>query len=302
MENRKANRKVNRKKNRRIKTVFRTCMEQWKGELLTPRTYMGYLVGISMVLIIAGNYMGYANGRNVQIFEPVIIALSDPSYSIFIMLGLLLTLLDAPFINARTPYLVTRGSRKSWYSGTLFYMYTQIVVYYALIFAATVATGFSRMYLRNSWSVMAYRLATQRPMDALEIWGLDFDASALISVLSPARVFLILMCLQILYSAVLLTTAYVINMNHRNSAGNFAALLLHLAGVVIYKSWGGDFLKKLSLYERSQITTYTVSESGIVGFVDNVLIYLIVTAVILAAGRIILKHMDYNTGRAGREL
>lgn len=94
-----------------------------------------------MVLIIAGNYMGYANGRNVQIFEPVIIALSDPSYSIFIMLGLLLTLLDAPFINARTPYLVTRGSRKSWYSGTLFYMYTQIIVYYALIFAATVATG-----------------------------------------------------------------------------------------------------------------------------------------------------------------
>ena len=165
----------NRKINRRIKAVFRTCLEQWKGELLTPRTYMGYLVGISMVLIIAGNYMGYANGRNVQIFEPVIIALSDPSYSIFIMLGLLLTLLDAPFINARTPYLVTRGSRKSWYSGTLFYMYTQIVVYYTLIFAATVATGFSRMYLRNSWSVMAYRLATQRPMDALEIWGLDFE-------------------------------------------------------------------------------------------------------------------------------
>ena len=62
-------------------------------------------------------------------------------------------------------------------------------------------------------------------------------------------------------------------------------------------------MKKLSLYERSQITKYTVTESGIVGFVDNVLIYLIVTAVILAAdSRIILKHMDYNTGRAGREL
>ena len=91
----------NRKINRRIKAVFRTCLEQWKGELLTPRTYMGYLVGISMVLIIAGNYMGYANGRNVQIFEPVIIALSDPSYSIFIMLGLLLTLLDAPFIQCK---------------------------------------------------------------------------------------------------------------------------------------------------------------------------------------------------------
>ena len=89
----------NRKINRRIKAVFRTCLEQWKGELLTPRTYMGYLVGISMVLIIAGNYMGYANGRNVQIFEPVIIALSDPSYSIFIMLGLLLTcrFCTAPF-------------------------------------------------------------------------------------------------------------------------------------------------------------------------------------------------------------
>lgn len=59
----------NRKINRRIKAVFRTCLEQWKGELLTPRTYMGYLVGISMVLIIAGNYMGYANGRNVQILS-----------------------------------------------------------------------------------------------------------------------------------------------------------------------------------------------------------------------------------------
>ena len=302
MENRKANRKVNRKKNRRIKMVFRTCLEQWKGELLTPRTYMGYLVGISMVLIIAGNYMGYANGRNVQIFEPVIIALSDPSYSIFIMLGLLLTLLDAPFINARTPYLVTRGSRKSWYSGTLFYMYTQIVVYYTLIFAATVATGFSRMYLRNSWSVMAYRLATQRPMDALETWGLDFNASALISVLSPARVFLILMCLQILYSAVLLTTAYAINMNLRNSAGNLVAFLVHLVGVVIYRNLFVEYLEKFSLYKRSLILTYQVTEAGVTGIADSILIYLIVTAVILAAGRIILKHMDYNTGRAGREL
>ena len=72
---------------------------------------MGYLIGISMVLMMSGNYLEYAAGRNVQLFEPFIVAITSPTYSIFIMMGLLLTLLDAPFINIRTPYLVTRGSR-----------------------------------------------------------------------------------------------------------------------------------------------------------------------------------------------
>ena len=130
---------------RKIKTALRICHEQWRSEVRTPRTYMGYLIGISMVLMMSGNYLEYAAGRNVQLFEPFIVAITSPTYSIFIMMGLLLTLLDAPFINIRTPYLVTRGSRGSWYSGTLLYMYTQIAFYYILMFASTVVTGFSRM-------------------------------------------------------------------------------------------------------------------------------------------------------------
>ena len=287
---------------RKIKTALRICHEQWRSEVRTPRTYMGYLIGISMVLMMSGNYLEYAVGRNVQLFEPFIVAITSPTYSIFIMMGLLLTLLDAPFINIRTPYLVTRGSRGSWYSGTLLYMYTQIAFYYILMFASTVVTGFSRMYIRNSWRIMANRLATLRPMDAFEVLGLDFDATALMEVCSPAKVFLLILILQILYSSVLLTIAYIINMNLRNSAGNLIAFLVHLVGVVIYRNLFVEYLEKFSLYKRSLILTYQVTEAGVSGVTDSIWIYLIVTAVILAAGRIILKHMDYNTGRAGREL
>ena len=163
-------------------------------------------------------------------------------------------------------------------------------------------TGFSRMYIRNSWSIMANRLATLRPMDAFEVLGLDFDATALMEVCSPAKVFLLILILQILYSSVLLTIAYIINMNLRNSAGNLVALLVHLVGVVIYRNLFVEYLEKFSLYKRSLILTYQVTEAGVSGVTDSIWIYLIVTAVILVAGRIILKHMDYNTGRAGREL
>ena len=71
---------------RKIKTALRICHEQWRSEVRTPRTYMGYLIGISMVLMMSGNYLEYAAGRNVQLFEPFIVAITSPTYSIFIMM------------------------------------------------------------------------------------------------------------------------------------------------------------------------------------------------------------------------
>ena len=287
---------------RKVKSVVRICLEQWRNALLVPRVYMGYFVGVLMILLLCRRYLAYAGENGIQIFEPFIVAMASMEYSPIIMLGLILIMLDAPFISARTPYFVTRSDRKSWYMGTMMYLFTQFVIYYFLIFIATVAIGFNHAYILNSWSITCYNLAVFQPTDALVNWGLYFLASEIVDVLRPLNVFIITFVLQSLYSALLLVLAYVINMRFRGSVGNIVAILLHLSGVALYKSFNEQLMMTFSLYTKSQILMYPVIEGSLVGLFDNILIFLILIVVILAVGRYNLKQLDYNIVKSGRDI
>ena len=140
----------------------------------------------------------------------------------------------------------------------------------------------------------------------LKCWGLDFDATALMEVCSPAKRFssyshVLADSIQFCIADDCLYYQYESSETAREIWLRFWYIW---SGVVIYRNLFVEISGKSFLFIKEALSlTYHSNGSRQCQVLQTAyLIYLIVTAVILAAGRIILKHMDYNTGRAGREL
>lgn len=284
-----------------ILLALSVCRKQLRSEAGNTRVYLGYLLGICMALLKTCDYLRYCNGSSIQMFEPFILILNDYTYSVFIMLGLLLIVVDSPFIDGHSIYIVVRSSRRNWYAGIMFSILLQTVFYYGIIFLSTALFSIRTAYVQNSWSQSLYVLGTFQPASALEKYGLSFSGKDILAYLTPGCTFSLTFLLNALYSMFLIYAAFLINLNGRWILGNVVAILIHLTGTVLVKSAYSLLIGKYSLLAHSQLVLHHITDAGVTDLYKSLLLFGGLLLIELVLGTFLIKKADFVIARGDKE-
>ncbi|MCD8022628.1 MAG: hypothetical protein LUF30_06545 [Lachnospiraceae bacterium] len=254
-----------------------------------------------MALLKTCDYLRYCNGSSIQVFEPFILILNDYTYSVFIMLGLFLVMVDSPFIEGHSIYIAVRSSRRSWYAGIMLFILVQTVLYYGVIFLSTALFSIRTAYIKNVWSQSLYVLGTFQPASALEEYGLSFSGEDILAYLTPGGTFLLTFLLNALYSVFLIYVAFLINLNGRWILGNVVAILIHLTGTVLIKSVYSLLIGKYSLLAHSQLVFHHITEAGVTDLYKSLLLFGALLFLEIVSGTFLVKKSAFVTARGDRE-
>ena len=94
----------------------------------------GFILGLTVIIKNSLHYTQFVGAHTVNVVEPYIINFSNKGDAMIMILGCLIVMADAPFIDTDSFYLVHRVKRKQWYVGMWLYMTTMCIAYYLILF------------------------------------------------------------------------------------------------------------------------------------------------------------------------
>lgn len=145
----------------RIKPVFymtkTTFLEEWHNK----RVIMGFLLGIALFGYWLSLFLQYALdiGEPVNVLEAFVVVEHHYKSILFLVVGWLLMISDAPFVKKNTYLSLYRSSRKKWNAAMLQYIMIQAFLYVAGIAAVSVSVSTLLGFWGNMWSSPVYHLA-----------------------------------------------------------------------------------------------------------------------------------------------
>src|SRR5699024_1005021 len=77
--------------------------------------------------------------------------LAEPYSRLMVMLGLILLLCDAPFIESDHPALLLRSGRRTWTAGQVLYIAGTSAVYFAVVYLLTVLVLLPHVGFEPGW-------------------------------------------------------------------------------------------------------------------------------------------------------
>ena len=143
-----------------------TCFIKGSYELCfdVERVLIGYLIGVMAALKAAYLYGEYASNHPIQIFEPWLMNFRSLADITIMLVGFILVVADAPFVDSRSLLTIYRTSRGNWYDGLCLYVLVQGIIYFALSLTA------SCIYTDSSW---LYSKSMEVAMKQLVLWPSD---------------------------------------------------------------------------------------------------------------------------------
>lgn len=212
--------------------ICRCQFREWPGNV---RVYMAFLFGMAVSSMPILNYLDFAKTLNepMNAVEPFIILQSLREYMTLLLLGLLLLLSNAPFINQRSMYAIIRVSRKSWAVGMILYIFAAAFLYYLTMLTFSVVLVAAHAYCGYFWSDAIYTLANTKSVTASIEFGIYFPYIAVIKSFSPLHALFHTVCLASLYGAILALVMFAISMRNAKIYGLLAALIAHAGGFIL---------------------------------------------------------------------
>lgn len=234
----------------RLKEIWKLCLYEFRIEITSKRIWLGYLVGIVVLLSRCFGYFAYADsiGEPMNALEPYIIAMNDAKTVMFLVLGWLLVISEAPFISGNSLYLIYRTDKRNWNAAMLLYIILQAMVYYSVTAGAMALLGASKGYLANIWSIPLMRL-TQDELSFME-FDVAFANPAFIREVSVFQAFFLSWLLAMLYGAVMGFVLYAFDLFSNRLIGTVCVFLFHFLGYEVMAE-GLMLIIKFSLLARS---------------------------------------------------
>ena len=100
---------------------------QLRAALMSKRVLIGYLIGVMAALKAAYLYGEYASNHPIQIFEPWLMNFRSLADITIMLVGFILVVADAPFVDSRSLLTIYRTSRGNWYDGLCLYVFCTII-------------------------------------------------------------------------------------------------------------------------------------------------------------------------------
>lgn len=283
----------------KLKSIIKLCLYEFKIEIHSKRVLLGYLVGIVMILKQSAGYLLYSNeiGLSVNVLEPFIIAGNNYNTVMFLVLGWLLVISEAPFVNSNSTFLMYRTQRTTWNYAMILYIMVQGIFYYAITAVSSIVISVFNGYFANIWSPAIIKLSSGgNKVNALEVY---FPYPQFMRQESVFSAFIITWSLCLLYGIVLALVLYVFNLFTNQIVGAVAAFLFHFLGYELMKE-GYMVIIKYSLLARSVPVLLIGSELDATLPQSYVLFALLIVILIFITGRIV-KYVDFKEISRGEE-
>ncbi|MEN6418281.1 MAG: hypothetical protein ABFC73_05105 [Clostridiaceae bacterium] len=265
---------------------------QWPGNL---RVYMAFLFGMAVSSVPILNYLDFAKALQepINAVEPFIIMQTLREHMTTLLLGLLLLLSDAPFINQRSTYSIIRVSRKSWAVGMILYIVAAAFLYYLFMLAFSVGLVSANAYFGNFWSDAIYSLTNMPSVNSSIEFGICFPFFAIIKSLSPFQAVFHTVCLASIYGAILALVVFAVSQRNNRIFGVLAGLIVHAAGyIMISESFFN--LPKMSLLANAMLGLHTLSSGAASGMTlaYSYVLFGVVTILLSGLAILLCRNLD----------
>ncbi len=275
-----------------MKDIIKLCVYEFRIQMTSKRVWLGYLVGIVIVLNQALGFVRYGAfiGEPVNVLEAFIIVGNCDRTIMFLAVGWLLIMSEAPFVDRISFYALYRTKRSRWNRAMLLYIVCQAVIYYAVIAIVVMAVSGVNGYFANIWSVPFMRVL--EPMSGAGDFNVDFPSADFADVESVFTGFAHTFALQVLYAVLLGILVYVVSQVTSRMAGPVAAFILHFLGYEIMKE-GYGFTITYSLLARS-IPAFQVGNLPLADLFQSYLIFAVFILVLVGISGRAVRYMDFK--------
>ncbi|SEG34974.1 hypothetical protein SAMN04487934_1175 [Eubacterium ruminantium] len=225
-----------------------------KTSFTDKRIFAGYLIGILSIIKQSINFRMYTGSHTINVSECFIV--SSRQTGLYII-GAIIILSDAPFINSGSFVMIHRIKRNAWYKASWMYMFTHMLIYYGTLVIASILPFITKAYPENEWSlsVLWMKGGMTEKMNKYNI----APVSKYIFEFKPLATLIITITLLILYSMIYTSLMFSLNLFFdKKMAGTFAAGGVVILSEFIHKQmvYAPMWVKKLSLYRNYLFTAF----------------------------------------------
>ncbi|MBD5465027.1 MAG: hypothetical protein HDR22_04295 [Lachnospiraceae bacterium] len=276
----------------RIREILSLCIYEFRIQFTSKRVWLGYLVGIVIILKQSVEYLAYADstGEAVNVLDAFIIAGNNYNTVMFLVLGWLLVISEAPFVDNNSAYVIYRTQRKNWNKAMGLYVLLQAVIYYGILAVSTILFSCRNGFFANIWSKPLMRLAGNGIN--VQQYNVSFPYSSFMQETTVLAGFLQTWLLIFTYGLIMGLLLYTFSLFSNQIAGVIVVFLFHFLGYEIMKE-GFMMIIKYSLLARSILVLQVGSDTGTNVF-ETYLIYGILILLILGLSGRLVKYVDFR--------
>lgn len=213
---------------------------------VNPRVYVVFLLELAYVhwtVSPVGGFCaqgGYTVGPWVFPF-----LLAEPYSRLMVMLGLILLLCDAPFIESDHPALLLRSGRRTWTAGQVLYIAGTSALYFAVVYLLTVLVLLPHVGFEPGWGKVIHTFCQTRMAGQHGI-VLPFDHQ-ISNALGPVEANLLELLLCWLLGTLLGLVLFVLNLTVNRSAGAICAAALAIFPLFVERAgWWMHYISPVS--------------------------------------------------------
>ncbi len=243
----------------RIKPVFymtkTTFLEEWHNK----RVIMGFLLGIALFGYWLSLFLQYALdiGEPVNVLEAFVVVEHHYKSILFLVVGWLLMISDAPFVKKNTYLSLYRSSRKKWNAAMLQYIMIQAFLYVAGIAAVSVAVSLLFGFFGNMWSSPVYHLAMDTGNHLGVKYNISFPWVNIMQTMTVPQAFMITFVFLFLYLVLIGFLLYVCNLLLKEIYGTLIVFGIQIAGYLLQQE-GAAYLSLMA----KAIPGYAIDGNG----------------------------------------
>lgn len=265
-------------------------------EWSNKRVIMGFLVGMVVPFWWLKNFLDYAvsRGQPVNILEPFVVVEHSYKSILFLALGWLLIVSDAPFVNGSTFYSLYRTKRRSWNSAMVFYIFVQAALYTAAVALPMVLFSAPRGYVGKMWSNPVYLLSLDFQMDLSTAYGIDFLHQEMMGRMNVPQAFLATALCFFLYLVLMGLILYTFRLFLGGVWGMVITFAVHVGGYEL--PYLGFW--KYALMEYARPANFIDGVGVHLGM--PVLVLVLCGAVLVFLENLLINRVDFK-GEAGEE-
>ena len=231
-------------------------LRQERGE---KRVVMGFLLGIALIGWRLQLFLKYAAGMGepVNVLEAFVVVAHLYKNMLFLPLGWLLLVADAPFVKGNAYLVLHRCGRKVWNLGMLLYIAVQAFLYAACLALVSVLASSPLGFAGNMWSSPVYDLAMGWAESAAMEAGIDFSWPNILEAIHVPEAFFLTLLFLWLYLMMLGMLLYVCTLLMKEIFAILAAFGVQIGGFLLQEGMSPQF----SLLSKS-VLGYSVDGNG----------------------------------------
>lgn len=263
----------------------------FRQEQRNVRVIMGYLLGFAVMGYWMSGFLRYVadTGEPVNILEAFCVVEQHYVNMLFLVLGWLLVVADAPFMKGNIYLLLYRCGRKRWNMGMFFYILMQAFLYTAAMAVFTIIISSFFGFAGNMWSSPVYSLARDVTNNIGAKYNITFPWLVMMKVMSVPQAFAVTFLFLYLYLAFMGVLLYAAALLFSGIAGMVAVIGVHLTG----------YLRMMDGYTETSLLARAVPGNfidGTLSYWQSAALFLALIVVLMVLSSIFVKKIEFQSG------